>query len=192
MKLGYSIILFAVMATTIFISCKKWTDPAAPKDPRLNDHRYCNDPLAVNYNWNFPGVADNTVCIYPSDLFKGTYSFTDSVYDNQQNLDTINPRKTYLLYFLPVTKYQFRVVGFCGVFDSLKFTAERSTYRANADTTIFQFDTIKVYGQYFCRQLDTLTGYFQKNKNDSTLMTVQFRVVSDTGTFFHKGTAVKN
>lgn len=174
-------------------SCKKWSDPAAPQDPRLNEKKYCNDPEAVNYNWNFPGQPDNTVCIFPADLYQGTYSFTDSIYNSQSVFDSARSQQIYILRLVPVGKRHLRIVGFCGGTDSLKFTAERSTYRATADTTLFLNDTTKVHGQLFCRTQDTLTGFVRKNQNDSTGKTIHFdlRVVSDTGVYFHRGTAIK-
>lgn len=174
-------------------SCKKWTDPQPPYDPRLGENRYCNDPEAVNYNWNFPGVADNSVCIFPADLFKGTYTFTDSIYNSESVFDSARPQTIYTLHLIALGKRSLRIVGFCNSMDSLKFTAERSTYRAGADTTIFLNDTTKVHGQFFCRTQDTLTGFVMKNQNDSAGKTIRFdlRVVSDTGVFFHRGTAYK-
>jgi len=185
------IIILAIISCTVFYSCKKWSDPTTPTDPRLNERKYCNDPEAVNYNWNFPGKPDNSVCIYPSDLFKGTYTFTDSIYNDQQLFDSAGSQTLYTLQFIPVDKSRFRVVGFCANTDSLKFTAERSTYQANADTTIFLNDTTKVYGQFFCRNLDTLSGNIVKSRSDSTSITIQFQVVSDTGINYHRGTAIK-
>src|SRR5690606_9184265 len=120
-----------LLACTVFYACKKWTDPEPPQDPKLQERKYCNDPEAVNYNWNFPGVADSSVCIYPADLFAGTYSFTDSIYDGQEFFDSAHSQTTYTLQFIPIDKSRLRTVGFCGISDSLKFTAERSTYRAS-------------------------------------------------------------
>lgn len=187
-KAAWSAVLFIVLST---LSCKKWSDPAAPQDPRLTENKYCNDPEAVNYNWNFPGVADNTICFYPADIFKGTYSFTDSVYNSQNVFDSAGSLTTYTLQVIPIGKRQLRILGFCSGSDSLKFTAERATYQASADTTIFLNDTTKVFGQFFCRTLDTLSGYIRKNQNDSLSLIFDLKVVSDTGINFHKGTAVR-
>jgi len=183
--------LLVLMVPVVMFSCKKWTDPAAPQDPRLDDNKYCNDPDAVNYNWNFPGTPDNSVCYYPSDLFKGTYLFTDSIYNSQSVFDSARSLQTYTLQVLPVGKKALRIVGFCGANDSLQFTAERSTYRALADTTIFLNDTTKVYGQYFCRTEDTLSGFFMKNQLDTSILMIDLKVISDTGTYFHKGRAYR-
>lgn len=189
MKFPKIIALFLLVPVFLF-SCKKWSDPVAPDDPRLDDNRYCNDPDAVNYNWNFPGVPDSSVCIFPADLFKGIYSYTDSIYNSESVFDSAKSQNTYTLYIIPLGKRTLRVVGFCGS-DSLEFTAERSTYRATADTTIFLNDTTKVFGQFFCRTQDTLSGYFMKSQEDSISLKIDFLVVSDTGAHYHRGTAIK-
>ncbi|HRO42122.1 MAG TPA: hypothetical protein PL009_04775 [Flavipsychrobacter sp.] len=186
-----NIAVFGLLLFTILFSCKKWSDPAAPQDPRLDDNKYCNDPEAVNYNWNFPGQPDNSVCIFPADLFKGTYLFTDSIYNSQNVFDSARSQNIFTLQVFPIGKRTLRILGFCGLTDSLKFTAERSTYRATADTTIFLNDTTKVYGQFFCRTQDTLTGFFMKSHTDTNALKIDLQVISDTGIYFHRGTAVK-
>src|ERR1043165_5567011 len=79
------IILSLALVMGFAFSCKKWQDPAPKEDPRLTRH-YCNDPSAVNYNWDFPGKPDNSVCFYPADLFAGTYMFYDTVSASQSDL----------------------------------------------------------------------------------------------------------
>jgi hypothetical protein len=173
-----------------FAACKKWQDPQPVDDPRISSRRFCNDPEAVNYNWDFPGKPDNTLCFYPSDLFKGTFSFKDSIYSATNVFDSAGSQVTYLLQFLPLDKNRFVVIGFCPG-DSLHFTAERVTYSAHADTTIQTSDTTFSYGQFFCRQLDTLTGTFTRSRTDSTGIYIDLKVVSDTGINYHRGTAIK-
>ncbi len=175
-------------------SCEKWEDKKAVRDPSLDDRKYCNDPQAVNYNWNFPGQADSTVCFYPSDIFKGTYQFTDSVYNADYSFDLDRPRSTYTLQIVALTRNKLAVIGFCGLNDSLKFTAERSSYRANVDSTIRISDTTFDYGQFFCRIEDTISGYISENRFDTTppnKLLIEFMVRSDTGINFHRGTAIK-
>ncbi len=172
-------------------SCKKWEDKPAVQDPRITERKYCNDPDAINYNWNFPGTPDNSVCIFPSDNFSGTYLYTDSIYSADNVLDTLSSPTTYLLRVFTSGKRNIRVTGFCSPADSLLMTAERSTFRANVDTTLFMNDTTKVFGQLFCRPADTLSGYFYKPLADTAALHVNFKVVSDTGVNYHRGTAVK-
>jgi len=180
-------------ALLLLISCEKWQDSKADSDPRLQDRKYCNDPDAVNFNWGFPGVPDSTKCIFPTDLYAGTYSFTDSIYSSNNLLDTLQSKTTYTLYIIPLSKKQFIVKGFCSSNDSLFFTAGRTTYSASADSTFKFNDTIKVYGQPLCRIADTLSGTIVKNRYDTTntQLFIDWKVISDTGTFYHRGTAIK-
>lgn len=176
----------------LVVACQKWTDPAPVDDPRIKDRKYCNDPLAVNYNWGFPGVADSTTCVYPADLFKGTYTFTDSVYFNDETtLDSAHSFQTYTLQLSPISKTKFHLSGFCS--NDLVFTAGRSTYQASADTTLKLNDTTYAFGQPLCRIQDTLTGTISKSKTDSTFhsVTIAWKVISDSGINYHKGTAIK-
>src|SRR5262245_8926779 len=81
-----SLFLLGGMSFVLLLaSCEKWEDTPGKSDPRL-ERKYCNDPEAVNYNRDFPGTADNSVCYYPSDAFSGRYSFIDSIYDEGNKL----------------------------------------------------------------------------------------------------------
>ena len=76
-SIGFSVVVMLCLSS--FLACTKWADTQKPSDPRLTQ-KYCNDPFAVNYNWGFPGLPDNSTCIFPSDLYVGTYLFHDSIY----------------------------------------------------------------------------------------------------------------
>jgi hypothetical protein len=181
-------VILLLLTITEMASCKKWKDEKGPTDPRLS-RKYCNDPEAVNYNWDFPGTPDNSVCFYPSDGFKGAYSFTDSIFNAADNkfIKTIN----YTLYFGPRGKQKFAVSGFCSNTDSVFFTSNRY-YRALGDTLVrFSRDTTTGAGQLFCRTLDTLSGSIDRVGNNDSFFNISLTVVSDTGTTLHTGTAVK-
>ena len=171
----YSIFLVFIV---LLSSCSKWQDKPATNDPRLTNP-YCNDPQAVNYNWGFPGKPDNTTCYYPTDLFKGGYSFTDSVYLPDDSLALVN---AYSLYVTPLNHTAMSVSGFCGGNVILKFTAGKYG-TATVDTNA----TVQA-GQYLCRELDTVSGTFTTTNNG---LYVSFKVVSDTGFTSHRGTAKK-
>lgn len=168
-----------------FSACEKWKDATPPDNPALNKP-YCNDPEAVNYNWDFPGRPDSTACIYPSDVFLGTYSYRDSLYRIDGSFDSAGSQITYLLTFHRLDRKRLAVTGWCGGTDSIHLTANRY-FKSSADTTA-SVGT----GQLFCRVLDTLSGSVSHKYpgNDSFLL-VNFQVVSDTGTIMHRGTAVK-
>jgi len=158
-------------------SCTKWKDkPAA--DLGLT-RKYCNVPQAINYNDSFPGVEDNTTCIYPSDPFAGTYTFFDTIYRSEA--DTLfGPEITFSITALDT--FRLGIDGFCSS-RQLRFTADRY-YNALSDTII------GAGTQLMCRDQDTLSGTLKYNYSDNTLL-LSFTVVTDTGTVTHQGTAFK-
>lgn len=182
-----------ILAFCVLASCKKYEDKVGNPDERLNNSHYCNDPEAVNYNWGFPGVPDNTICLYPTHFFGGKYTLVDTIYYSNEfklarvdtltiQLDSINRQ------FL-----QFRAVGSNNVWCTDKFltlTADRF-FRANVDSLILP-DSVKLNGQVYCRN-DTISGSITTSQNDPMHLHLDFTVISDTGSglTFHKGTATK-
>jgi hypothetical protein len=162
-------------------SCKKYEDTKGVHDPRLDSTYYCNDPAAVNYNWGFPGIPKDSLCFYPTDVFSGTYLFKDSIYTPEGLAPVMILPLTLNMYKL--TKTNLRVTGFCPSGDSLRFTVDRY-YKAYGDTTV-------VSGQTFCNIVDTMSGTMTKYNTNDTILYVDFTVVSDTGTTYHRGTAYK-
>jgi outer membrane protein assembly factor BamB len=158
---------------------KSTTNNNPTTDPRLS-RVYCNDPEAVNYNWNFPGTPDNTTCFYPTEVFNKAYTFNDSVYFSD---GTFLFTKSYTLHFYALDKEKLAIVGFCTSGDSLRLTADRF-YHAQLDST-------NDAGQQLCRVQDTVSGTIIQNKVDSALLQINFTVLSDTGLTYHRGTAVK-
>ncbi len=152
-------------------------DPSA-QNYEGQDAPYCNDPEAINYNHNFPGTANNTTCIFPTDPFAGTYVLADTVYTADfASYYIINDTVT----VYPLSKTHMALVGFCGAFDSLKLTAGRY-YRANLDST-------NALGQQLCNPKDTISGML---KSDSIGLRIDFVLSSDTaGTKYHKGTGTR-
>jgi len=176
-----NIIFIAFLAILTVVACKRYKDKKGPYDPRL-ERSYCNDPLAVNYNWGFPGQPDSTVCVFPADAMSGRYLLQDSVYSLDNTLDSEHINPVYFdLYAL--SKSRLGMVGFCNATDTLYFTADRY-YKAVADTVF-------AAGQFFCGVSDTLTGYFRRT--DSLSLYIDFTVLGDTaaGIRYHRGTAVK-
>ncbi|PZF70844.1 hypothetical protein [Taibaiella soli] len=177
--MSYRYIIIIILAVTGFLACKKYSDPQGQSDPRLS-RPYCNDPVAVNYNWDFPGTPNDSVCFYPSQVFSGTYSYQDSVYLPDNSLAYVTPVTMHLW---PLTRTNIRITGFCPNGDSLNFTATRYYTASN--------DTLLGLGVPICSNLDTLTGTLTKYQTNDTFMLVDFTVVSDTGTTYHRGTAYK-
>lgn len=190
-SITYIIATVTLAAAAIIWGCKKEETNlvANPDDVRL-DRLYCNDPEAINYNWNFPGTPDNKTCFYPIDIFGGTYQFTDSIFDADYKPDTVL-KYPIRLFSINSSRVRIGITGFCEK-DTLTLTADRF-YKAfidSLDAVVNGFDT-KLAGQLTCRTVDTINGYIQKSQSDSTKLSVYFTILSDTGTSYHKGTAIK-
>lgn len=180
-------ILFTVLLlTTCGVACMK-EDPGVANqyDSSLFNTPYCNDPEAINYNWDFPGTPDNSICFYPTDVFAGTYLFDDTIYNEAYERDTI------LQYQIVIRAYsntRFALVGFCG--DSIKLTADRF-FKATIDSTLNTIDQTPLNGQIVCRTVDTISGTINTSFADSTRIRINFNVASDTGLNYHVGTAIQ-
>lgn len=189
MKYFRNLLLFC-LSIGLATSCSKWVDPNPDVDPRITARKYCNDPQAVNYNWDFPGVPDSTVCYYPADLFEGSYSFKDSIFKSNNSYDTNYAPQTYMLQLTSLGKNKLQLTGFCT--NPLFFTAPRIGTMAHGDSTYKIDDTTWAYGQPFCRSQDTLSGTLIREIDSvGKLITIEWKVVSDTGTRLHRGVARK-
>ena len=171
-------IIFLFLLSLVAVSCKKYKDNPAQPDPRLT-RPYCNDPQAVNYNWDFPGVPDNSKCFYPSDVFTGNYLYTDSVYNGTSNLLNV---QSYNLTISKTSNTKLQLGGLCPS-GSLSFTANRFA-RADGDTSV-------PGGQPLCRPQDVISGNITCPDRASGFLLFDLTVAGDTGTFFHRGSAVK-
>jgi hypothetical protein len=173
----------------LLASCKKWEDKAAPGDNRLGSKKYCNDPGAVNYNWDFPGIPDNTVCFYPTDVFNGRYLILDSIFYTAgyayARTDSI------ILNLVPQSRSKLQVTALKGWCPDkiLNFTADRF-FKATADSTLLP-DSVVMTGQLFCRDKDTISGFISRKQADSNHIRINFTVLTDTGISFHVGTGTK-
>jgi hypothetical protein len=184
-RLIYIFMGVAVATTTMLSGCNKWTDPKPVTDPRLTNP-YCNDPTAVNYNWGFPGKPDNTICFYPTDLFKGNFVFNDLVFSlSGSNAGLFIDSLTDTLHVYALSQTKLVITGFCKFADTIHLTA--SGFVATVDTLIG--DTLTARGQFmFCRMQDTVSGTITYSRADS-LLHIALTVVSDTGSTTHSGKA---
>lgn len=181
----YKNIIIYIAALALMVGCAKDMKPDA--DAGLFERSYCNDPEAVNYNWDFPGTADSSVCFYPRDVFAGTYKVEDSIYNGEYELATV---QTLYITFYALSKSALRLTGLCGAGDSINLTASRF-YKASIDSTSLILppdDTVLLDGQIACRPVDTLLGYITKNQDDSTSLRITWTIFSDTGVNYHIGT----
>ena len=181
------VLVFISLGSFLFSSCLKWHDPKPYTDPKLSNP-YCNDPNAVNYNWGFPGRADDSICFYPADLFKGRFLFTDSIYSEVGLTDgNFLYALTDTLYFTALSQTKLAVTGFCGSKeDSFHLTA--LSFNATIDT--LAGDSLTTFqGQVpFCRILDTVNGTLFYSRIDSQIH-ISFQIKSDTGLSSHVGKA---
>jgi hypothetical protein len=144
----------------------------------------------VNFNVGFPGIPDNTVCIYLVNLFTGNFVFTDSI--TQVSTGYYLYYRVDTLHIYALNDSQLAVTGFCSnLLDTVKFKAYvSSAYTATVDTIVG--DSVTNVGQILCRPLDTVNGSMLKYFSDTTNnLHIQLNVFSDTGATLHIGTAVK-
>lgn len=178
MKHSLLVLLTVLVGTTFLISCEKWQDHPA-KDLGLTS-RYCNIPSAINYNIGFPGIEDNSVCIFPSTPFVGNYHYRDSIYNNAEELrigDSLN------FDIAVIDSFRLAINHFCSNTNQLKFVANRY-YRAESDSIL------GAGTQKMCRDADTLSGKLEYRPSDSSLY-IEWTVLSDTGIYKHRGRAYK-
>lgn len=168
-------------------SCKKWEDKAGSGDDRLN-RPYCNDPEAANYNDDFPGTPDSTVCYYPYEFFVGTYSFSDSTYYSNEYLYGQTLAYTFNIRRNGNDKRKLLLSGFCGT--DISFTSDKYL-KAFADSTEKTGDSTKLPGQLVCNPPDTLSGYMAVINRDSGILRINFTVLTDTGIVYHTGRAIR-
>ncbi len=174
-------VLGCLLIFTFFAGCKAEERSFPETDPRLGERAYCNSPTAVNYNWDFPGRPDSSVCIFPSDLFAGTYLFRDSIYFGDGEFDSARSGTAYTLNIARINNTQMRLSGFCAGGQTVPLTGTRTQFRAVVDT-------VTLRGALFCRPVDTVIGYISRRLTDTLNLSVEFTVYSDSGVNVHRGT----
>lgn len=186
----YKSIVFVAALGLLVMACAKKEEPTNPNKVSSELERpYCNDPEAINYNYTFPGKPDNSICYYPTQIFKGKYLFMDSVYDGDNKLRSV---QNVVIDLSATNNVDLTLSGFCGVDNPLKITADRY-YKATLDSTVITKDGINynLNGQLLCRSSDTISGYLLKNKTDSMRLTFSLTVAADSGYSYHRGTAIR-
>lgn len=170
-------------------ACKKYEDnPAGDNDFKS---RYCNDPLAVNYNWGFPGKPDNGLCVYPRDLFEGTYILEDSILYEDFTIERVVTRKM-VISAIDYNHLNITIDSFCAnaANTTMPFTADRF-YKATIDSVRRSDDSTLLPGRPVC-SADTINGYMMRDRVDSTIIQIYFTMMGETGKIRrHKGTAIK-
>ena len=163
----------------LLFSCKPYQDSDPFTDPRLVN-KYCNIPSAINYNWNFPGVEDNSTCIFPAQLFSGNYFYRDSIY-NSTGLPI--GYDSFPLVFTAIDTTRLRIDGFC--------TGPAITAKANRYYKLV-LDSVIKNGQVLCGMPDTISGRGSKTDiYDTTSIKLIYETSNDSTIHFHVGTATK-
>lgn len=187
-KIQYFILITAILGIAGMAACKKYKDPD-PVDLGLT-RKYCNDPIAANYNVGFPGVPDNSVCVYPTELFEGSWLFKDSVYLPDM---TFVRAQDYTLTFTARDPAQdslrnrMFLSGFCSNGNRLELTANRFGL-AMTDTLIQYTEG----GQLFCNTTDTVSGMYRIIFEETgNRIHIQMNEEVPDGTYLHSGYAIK-
>ncbi len=175
--------LVCAAAIGIMAGCSKAEEPQSIDKTKISG-TYCNDPKAVNYNVGFPGTPDNSICIFPTEVFKGEYVFYDTIYDGNYRLVRIIPPVTFTLTATDFTKLELK--GLCKDI-TLPVTADRF-YKATIDSVMGAVNLLP--GRTMCREQDTISGMFTRSQTDNSVQ-VNLTVLSDTGINYHRGTAQK-
>jgi hypothetical protein len=161
-------------------ACKKYKDPDPFTDSRIKN-KYCNIPTAINYNWDFPGIEDNSTCIFPAQIYKGNYLFHDTI---TTELGEFVSKDSFMVSFLQIDSTRLTVSGFCGL--NLHYAKATRFFK-------FTLDSLIGNGQLFCNNKDTIVGGGSKiGLQDTSTIQIVYQLQTDTGVVFHKGTAVKN
>jgi hypothetical protein len=179
-------IYYSLLICSILIGCSK--ADTSKTDDRLSNTTYCNEPEAINYNLGFPGVPDNTKCVFPTQVFKGSYLFYDSVLDADSKFKRVDTLK---LTLAAISNVKLNLTGFCS--GAIALTANRY-YKSVVDSLpiVNGSITTMLSGQYLCGNMkDTISGFITKNQADSTKISIDFTVATDSGIIFHKGTGTK-
>ena len=172
-----NLILFSLVLI-FFTQCNKYKDPDPFTDPRLTNP-YCNIPSAINYNWNFPGIPDNSTCIFPAQIYNGNYFYRDSFYNE---METLVGKDSFDIQFDDIDTTQLLITGFC---NSLSLKAKANRFFK------FQLDSNTTKGQLFCRTIDTIAGNGYANSINDTIIHLTYTILTDTGIVYHKGIATK-
>lgn len=181
------------LVSMVLAACQKTEEPPKKYDDRL-EKRYCNDPDAINYNWDFPGTPDNSICFFPDEIFNGTYKLTDSLFDGGFRFDTTSGR-TFEITITSVDKVHMTVSGLvinsvCTL-NNIKITGDRY-YKASVDSTFSPPpDSTFLNGFVIPCSPDTISGFFAKDPDDISRLRVNFTIFGDTGIYFRRGTAIK-
>lgn len=179
-----SVYSLCAMFIIFSIACKKPSDQSVPDISDQLTRPYCNDPIAANYNVGFPGIPDNSVCVYPYDKFLGTWDLKDSIFREDNTLYLVMDR---IITFIPVStdtnKNQMQILDWCASPIDIYCNKYGKAYIVN---TLPYPDSAQV----IC-STDTIMGTFQLINNEDSAMKIQLVNRNNLGHFTHKSIATK-
>lgn len=168
----FKVALIALLSISSFsiTSCLKESDPpGASVDPNLKDF-YCNDPRAINYNWNFPGIPNDSICIYPIDLYEGQWILNDSIFFTDKELDTFLVNTVQFEKTEDSLLIHLSLKGLCNNDNPIFITTDKF---GNAE-----IDSMDIHnsGQLFCMPEDTITGTFRFQFDNKDTLEINMEV----------------
>lgn len=171
--------IYGIIVCFCLLSCKKYKDPEPFTDSRINT-KYCNDPSAINFNWDFPGIPDNSVCVYPSQIYNGSFLMYDTIINY---LGETLATDTFSILMSAIDTTRIHITGFCG----------NQIYKAHANRFLsFTLDSTLGNGQLFCNNKDTISGGAKKSGLHDTIPILwKYYIQTDTGVVTHIAQAVK-
>lgn len=165
------------------IACKKGDPKPTKGDDRLTNP-YCNDPSAVNYNWGFPGIPDNSVCIYPVDTFLGSWQFLDSIFAEDSSFLEYQPKILVFTASEDTAHIHLAIQGWCP--SEILYAVANKYGNAIVDTLAGDFK-----GQIICNQQDSVSGVFNTFTYKKDSMSINLSVQNSGTLQIHRGWAIK-
>lgn len=174
-----------ILATLLCLTaCNKEDKKGEDVTDKLKN-KYCNIPGAINYNWNFPGIEDNSICYFATDYYEGTWKLTDSVRLEDSTFVRVD---TLYLEFNKIgsdtTNSKMHLRRWCITSDI--WVQVNKYYIGMTDTT----QNAEGW-QLVCNGRDSLKINFSRNVFDSTIVDFTIRQFNNDTMYYHQATGVK-
>lgn len=180
--------LLILPAFLLLNACEKYED--LPKGDYDADGYYCNDARAINYNVGFPGIANDSICVFPVEPFEGNWTMIDTLLDDEMEIISTHQGQVSLV---PIENDSidnlFIMEGYCDNNFAI-------TFQANRYLLGMVFDNIEdEIGHFDCDGTSILTGFIAANNMHADTIRIQMRKKTTDGEleeeFWWKGIMVK-
>lgn len=182
------ILTLGLIAMVLISSCEKYED-SSQNDWKVDENQeYCNHPDAVNYNWGFPGVINDSICIFPNEVFEGQWYLTDTLFNDTLGVEAIRERFIDIQWVPEDSiEYKLRLSGWCDNEHELYLDANRFLLAS-------VIDELEDYpGQWDCDLTSSISGTIRKNNFDADTLYLQMIQQTDQDQLrIIKGRAIKN